>query len=197
MKAPTFALTALLATAAWASVPAQSTAVPGLREQAFKPGGRVSLDLSAGGYLVRGTSDEAIRVRWKTRDPNDMAQASAEIAVGGRDATVRVRGPKHNFSVEIDVPRRTDLILNLSAGDLDVLGIEGNKEVSMWAGDVTIEVGDGSQYRLVDASVRFGDLAARPFGRNTGGILRSVHWTGTGKYTINAKLFAGELKLVK
>ena len=54
MKAPTLALTALLATAAWASVPAQGTAVPGLREQAFKPGGRVSLDLSAGDYLVRG-----------------------------------------------------------------------------------------------------------------------------------------------
>ena len=197
MKAPTLALTALLATAAWASVPAQGTAVPGLREQAFKPGGRVSLDLSAGDYLVRGASDEMIRVRWKTRDPNDMAQASAEIAVGGQDATVRVRGPKHNFNVEIDVPRRTDLVLNLSAGDLDVLGIEGNKDVSMWAGDLTIEVGDGSQYRLVDASVRLGDLAARPFGRSTGGILRSVHWTGTGKYTINAKLFAGDLKLVK
>ena len=191
------ALTALLATATWASVPAQSTVVPGFREQAFKPGGRVSLDLSAAGYLVRGTAGEMIRVRWKTRDPSDMAQASAEIAVGGQDATVRVRGPKHNFNVEIDVPRRTDLSVNLSAGDLDVLGVEGSKDVSMWAGDVTIEVGDGSQYRLVDASVRFGELAARPFGRNTGGILRSVHWTGTGKYTINAKLFAGELKLVK
>jgi hypothetical protein len=126
-----------------------------------------------------------------------MASVVADIAVTGTSAMVRTRGPRDKFSVEIDVPQRTDLYVSLSAGDLDVLGIEGNKDVSMWAGDMTIEVGDGKQYRQVDASVRFGEITPRPFGRSKGGILRSFHWSGSGKYSISAKLFAGDLKLVQ
>jgi hypothetical protein len=67
----------------------------------------------------------------------------------------------------------------------------------MWAGDVTMELGDAELYRRVDASVRAGEISAQPFGRSTGGLFRSVRWDGKGKYTINASLFAGDLKLVR
>lgn len=166
-------------------------------ERAFKPGGRIAMDLSAGGYVIRGTAQETIRVRWRTEDPAESARVQAEISVEGSDATIRTRGPKNHFRVEIDLPQRSDLNMSISAGDLDVLGIEGNKQLSMWAGDVTLEVGGAELYKRVDASVRFGELTLSPFGANKGGILRSFHWNGTGKYTISAKLFAGDLKFVR
>jgi hypothetical protein len=78
-----------------------------------------------------------------------------------------------------------------------VKGIEGDKRLDMWAGDVTIEVGDGQSYRQVDATVRAGEITATPFGRTTGGLFRSLHWNGGGKYTLHAKLAAGDLKLVR
>lgn len=165
--------------------------------RAFKPGGSIGFDLSAGAYTIRGRSDDAIRVRWRTRNPEDAARVRTEVEVKGTTAMVRTRGPRDNLRVDIDVPERADLDLTLSAGELAVRGIEGNKTLSMWAGDVTIEVGRPEQYREVDVSVRFGELTVHPFGRNTGGVFRSFSWTGSGKYRIRAKLFAGDLKLVR
>lgn len=130
-----------------------------------------------------------------TRDASDLSRAHAEISVSGTSAAVRVRGPKNNFRVTIDVPARTDLTMDVSAGDLKVSGIEGNKVLDMWAGDVTIAVGDPAQYRRVDASVRFGEITSRPFSASKGGIFRSFSWDGSDPYTLRATLFAGDLKL--
>ena len=163
-------------------------------EKAFAKGGRVHLDLSAGDYTIRGSAIDAVRVRWETRNGES---ARADVTVTGINAAVRTRGPKNNFRVTVDVPRRADLDIELSAGDLKVRGIEGNKALSMWAGDVTIEVGEVNLYRRVDATVRAGELSAAPFGRDTGGLFRSLHWKGSGPYTIDARLTAGDLKLVK
>ena len=95
----------------------------------------------------------------------------------------------------IDVPARSDIEIDLTAGDLDVRGIEGNKRVESWAGDVRIEVGRPDQYRSVEASVRAGDLNARPFNVSKGGLFRSFSWKGSGPYSLAVKLFAGDLTL--
>lgn len=166
-------------------------------EKAFSKGGRVHLDLSAGDYTIRGSMTDAVRVRWETRNEHEMKSASADVKIEGTHAAVRTRGPKNNFRVTIDLPQRADLDIDLSAGDLTVNGIEGNKTLSMWAGDVTIEVGEADLYKRVDATVRAGEISARPFGKTTGGLFRSLHWQGGGKYTLNVKLTAGDLKLVK
>jgi hypothetical protein len=118
-----------------------------------------------------------------------------DLQVKGPNATVRTRGPGSGFRVN----RRSAAVgsdMTLTAGDLKVHGIEGNKRLSMWAGDVTMEVGDAELYRRVDATVKAGENSPRPFGRSTGGLFRSFRWDGKGKYTIDASLFAGDLKLV-
>ena len=166
-------------------------------ERPFVRGGRIVMDLSAGGYTIRGGAADTIRVRWATSDPRDMASVRTDVAVSGTNATIRTNGPKDNFRVDIDVPSLTDIQLELSAGELLFRGVEGNKSVSMWAGEVTMEVGDPQLYRRVDLTVRAGEIQAIPFGGTRGGVLRSFRWDGSGKYTIIAKLFAGELRLVK
>ena len=166
-------------------------------ERPFVRGGRIVMDLSAGAYTIRGGAADSIRVRWETRDPRDMSSVRTDIAVSGTNATIRTRGPKNNFRVDVDVPAVTDIQLDLSAGELLFRGVEGNKSVSMWAGEVTMEVGDAQMYRRVDLTVRAGEIQAIPFGGTRGGLLRSFRWDGNGKYTIIAKLFAGEVKLVK
>lgn len=198
MKGSVALLAGWLAVLPVASPPAQEAARPAHIERAFPSGGSVGLDLSAGGYVIRGTPDEVIRVRWRTRSDSDAARVANEVVVEGKSATIRTRGPRDGFTVEIDLPQRTDIDLNLSAGDLKVRGLEGNKAVSMWAGDALIEVGNPDLYRQVDATVRMGDLTLQPFGLgNTGGLFRSRSWTGPGQYTIKASLTAGDLKLVR
>ncbi len=62
---------------------------------------------------------------------------------------------------------------------------------------MTVAVGDPGLYRTVDAAVRVGELEARPFNIDKEGILRSFTHNGSGKYTFRARLFAGELRLLK
>ncbi len=180
-----------------AAVGAQSAAEEPQLWRPFAAGGRIYLDLSAGDYTIKGIDEGRIQLRWHTRRGRQDDRVRADVLINGTQATVRVRGPKDRFRVQIDVPRRADLDMTLTAGELDIRAIEGDKRLSMWAGDVTMEVGAVEQYRRVDASVRLGEVSGRAFGKSAGGLFPSVRWDGRGKYTIDANLFVGELKLVK
>ena len=166
-------------------------------ERPFAKGGKIAMDLSAGGYTIRGGAADSIRVSWRTRDPREMASVKADLTVNGNTALLRTDGPSDNFRVDVDVPSLADLDIELSAGEVNLRGVEGNKSVSMWAGEVTMEVGDANLYKNVHVTVRAGEIDAGPFGGNRGGLFRSYHWSGSGKYSIVAKLTAGEVRLVK
>jgi hypothetical protein len=163
----------------------------------FVSAGKVFMDLSAGAYEIEGTAGNEIRVRWQTRNPDDMDDVRAKLEVSGREATLRLDGPHNNFRAAIEVPERTDLVLRLSAGDLEVRRIEGSKDIDVWAGDITIEVGEAARYRRVSASVRAGEIDANPFKVNKGGLFRSFEFDGKGAYDLRVKLMAGDLKLVR
>jgi hypothetical protein len=47
----------------------------------------------------------------------------------------------------------------------------------------------------VEASVRAGDLSARPFKVSKGGLFRSCSWSGNGPYARRVKLVAGDVTL--
>ena len=163
----------------------------------FGAGGTVHMKLSAGEYRIEGTPDDAIRVRWRTRNPQDLKRTKVAVTVDGASATIQTHGPGEHFQVTIELPERTDIVLRLSAGDLQIRRIEGHKDVDVWAGDLTIEIGESDAYRRIDASVRAGELSISPLRINKGGLFRSVKADGTGKYDLRVKLFAGDLKLIR
>jgi len=169
-------------------------------DRPFAPAGKVRLDLSAGDYELTRGSDNRIRVVWSTRTAEQLADSRVRVTVKGSEADILTSGPRkpgHNhFRVAVELPRRTDLLLRMTAGDLTIAGIEGNKDVRLRAGDLTIEVADPAQYRRVDASLLAGDLAARPFGFSTGGLFRNFAHTGPGRYDLRARLWAGDLRLI-
>lgn len=197
MKSAVLALcvvAALLATAARAQ---ETPADPAQMWRPFAAGGRIYLDLDAGDYTLKGADDGRISLRWSTKRGRDDERVRTDIQIRGNDATVRVRGPSERFRVQIDVPRRSDIDMTLSAGALGITGLEGNKKVSMLAGKVTVDVGPLDQYRRVDASVRMGQLSAGVFNRSSGGLLRSLRWDGQGKYALDVNLTVGNLRLMK
>jgi hypothetical protein len=94
------------------------------------------------------------------------------------------------------VPKRSDLVVRTTAGDLDLVGVRGHKDVSMKAGDLTIEIGDPGEYSRAEASVKAGDIDARAFGVHKGGLFRSFkRENSAGKYRLRASLWAGDIKL--
>lgn len=194
MKSFPIALAAAATLLAGAPAALQSSETPPF-ERPFASGGTVRLNLTAGDYRIAGRTEQKIRVTWRLDHPERAARVRVNADISGAKAVIHTAGPKSGLHFTIDLPERSDIDVNLSAGDVEVRGIEGNKNLSMWAGDVSMDVGRAELYREVEASVRFGDISAPPFRISKGGIFRSFRWTGNGKYSVHARLFAGDLTL--
>ena len=171
----------------------------GSLDRAFASSGRVSMDLSAGEYRISGSSENRIHMSWTVRDQDALADVRTAADVRGQEATLRTDGPdgrnNGHFKVDITVPTNSDLHVRLTAGELTIEGIEGNKDVALHAGEVRIDVGRPEDYRFVDASLWAGDIDARAFGVNKGGLFRSFDRGGNGRYRLKVHLKAGEIRL--
>lgn len=190
---------AVLTLGAAASLNSQTSEQPrpaGFLERAFASNGRVTMDLSAGEYHITGTSDNRIRLDWSVRSGVPLSDVRARADVRGLEATLTTDGPDNDgLKGTIQVPARTDLDVYLTAGELTLANVEGNKNVRVQAGELRIDVGRPEDYRRVRASVWVGDLNAGPFNVSKGGFFRSFNWTGAGPYQLHARLKAGEIRL--
>ena len=179
-----------------ATLSAQDTRTSGSLERSFAANGSVKMDLVAGDYHITGSPDERVRIDWSVRDPEALAKVKARAEVRDRELSITTDGP-HNKGLKftIQVPTRTDLHVRMSAGDLTIEDVRGNKNVELRAGDLRIDVGRADDYNKVDASLWAGDIKAAPFSVSKGGLFRSFDWTGSGPYRLHARLLAGDLHL--
>ena len=164
-------------------------------ETPFVANGRISMDLSAGGYQISASQDNRIHLQWSVRNARQLRRVEAYADVDGSDATIVIDGPSNNFRATIEVPVRSDLTIKLSAGELSVEDIVGNKDIRLNAGELRIDVGRPEDYGRVKASVWAGELQAAPFRIGIGGLFRSFDWRGDGEYRLRVHLKAGELRL--
>ena len=195
----TIIVTALLATAIAAVAPraleAQAERASDSLERAFAADGRLRMDLGAGEYRITGSEANRIRLDWSVRNPDDLARVRVKVDVHGRDAAITTSGPRNGFTIAVRVPARADLHVRLTAGELAIEGVEGNKDVESYAGELRIDVGRPEDYSRVDASVWVGEVRAAPYHAVKEGLFRSFKWSGKGPYRLHAALKAGEIRL--
>ena len=166
-------------------------------EQSFPEGGLVTMNLSSGDYAVRAGATGRIRVRWHAEDARHERGHGEDQGAHGP-----VRKRRDDQDAGTDQSRAfhdrdsctVGLHLRIRAGDVRIEGIEGNKDVRMTAGDLDIDVAPDS-LRHVHASVSIGDLKARALGIDKDGFKNSLDWFGDGAYTLDARMFAGDMKL--
>jgi len=103
--------------------------------------------------------------------------------------------PRNNFQATIDVPRRSNLWARLSAGQLDVRDVEGDKDIELWAGELDLSVPHPEGYGHRDASVLAGSIEASAFNVSKGGMFRSFRENGPGTYRLHAHVTTGEINL--
>ncbi len=97
---------------------------------------------------------------------DDLKDVKVSFKAAGNNGTLKVSGgPRNDFSIRIEIPKNSDLRLRVAAGDVNVEDLIGDKDVEMWAGDLTLRVGNAADYGKVDASVRAGDLDMGPVRR--------------------------------
>jgi hypothetical protein len=164
-------------------------------EKDFVSGGKIEMTLESGDYKIRASSDNRIHVRWNEASSKGVR---VRITTNGKSADVRVENTPHdNFHATNEVPALADVRVRLTAGNLEIAGIKGDKDIEANAGNLNISVGSSSDWGDVDASVTAGDLHAPVFQTATGGLFRSFKWKGPGKYRLHAHLMAGDINLLK
>jgi len=178
------------------TVPAQEAGTSGSLERPFAANGSVKMDLVAGDYRITGSAQDRVRVDWSVRDAEALAKVKARAEVRGRELSIATDGPSNRgLKFVIELPKQSDLYVRLTAGDLTIEAIRGNKDVELRAGDLRIDVGRAEDYNKVDASLWAGDLKASAFQIYKEGLFRSFDWTGKGPYRLHAHLMAGDLYL--
>jgi hypothetical protein len=170
---------------------AQTSGSPAEKE--FVSGGKVEMTLESGDYKIRASADNRIHVRWNEASAKGVR---VKLTTNGKSADVRVENTPHdNFHAIIEVPALADVRVRLTAGNVEMAGIKGDKDIEANAGNLNISVGSSSDWGEVDASVTAGDLNAPAFQEARGGLFRSFKWKGPGKYRLHAHLMAGDVNL--
>jgi hypothetical protein len=162
----------------------------------FPSGSRIQIELRSGDFRIVGADDNKISVHIAGKNANNSRDLTVRFKRSSNDAELRVSGgPRNELQVTIEVPKNTGLFVRMPAGQLEVDGISGDKDVSLHAGELILSVGNPSDYARVDASVTSGGIEAAPFGESHGGLFRSFHKNGTGKYQLYAHVGAGDLTM--
>jgi hypothetical protein len=164
-------------------------------ETKFIPNGQIRMALCPSSVHLIGRDDELLRVSYDAglRKNDDVR---IRIQVDGEKAGIRVTGcPHNNFELTVEVPKSSNLYARMFAGEMQVSGINGDQDVELHAGQLTLELGKPEEYSHVDASVLSGDIEAAAFNISKGGLFRSFDRSGPGKYRVHAHVGAGQLEL--
>lgn len=165
-------------------------------EADFPSGGQLQLRIRSAEIHIVGSDENKIAVRVGGEKGSESDDIKASFERSGNSGDLRVTGgPSNNVTITVQVPRKSNLFVRIFAGDVEVEGIKGDKDIELNAGDLTIGVGDAADYARVKASVTTGAIEAEPFGESRGGLFRSFEKSGGGRYKLLAHVGSGDLTL--
>lgn len=162
----------------------------------FASRGQLDLRIRSAEIHIIGSEEDRIVVRVGGRQGRDSKDVEARFEKHGKSGVLQITGgPRNDISITVQVPKETNLVVRVFAGDVEVRDIVGDKDVELNFGALRIDVGDVAGYSMVKASVSSGEIDAKPFGESRGGLFRSLEKSGNGKYKLRASVGAGRLTL--
>jgi hypothetical protein len=162
----------------------------------FPSGSQLNIHVRSGDVRVVGRDDNKVCVKVDAKDPEKAKEVKVRFERFDNSAELEVSGgPKNDLRITIEIPKSTGLFVRMPAGQLEVRNIHGDKDLQLHAGELIVGVGSPGDYSHVEASVSTGGLEAEPFGESHGGLFRSFHKDGNGKYKLRAHVGAGDLTL--
>jgi hypothetical protein len=162
----------------------------------FISGGMIRLHLEAGGYTITPADSDHLVVTCRAHTKGQLKRLKVAIKTTAASADIYVSDTPHNdFHATIEVPRYSNLWARLSAGELVIEGVEGDKNVELRAGRLQIDIPHPDMYGHRDASVMTGSIESPVFNVSKGGLFRSFEQQGPGKYRLHAHVMTGEIDL--
>jgi hypothetical protein len=152
--------------------------------------------------------DEARTIRLSIDSHNQAYDAQAmqswvrRFEVTGDRAAIAMKLPqdfrnnKTSPRVTVYLPAYTDLKLQLGAGQITVKGIEGNKDLHVNVGQLTVNIADGAEYSEIRTSSKLGETNDEVSHKRSDGFFPSTdHVSSQGLYKLYARVDIGEVKV--
>jgi hypothetical protein len=159
------------------------------------PSWPLQIELGSGDYQIVASASDSIAVTYDETNPGALGNLKVQIDSGHGQNHLKIAGPKSNFHAVIEVPRKTNLRVRMSAGGLTIGDVEGNKDIEVVAGNLKLNSLRPQDYAEADFSVRIGDVYAPLFKTAKTGLLRSFKTAGPGKYHLHAHVGIGDMTL--
>ena len=160
----------------------------------------LTIDSRPAGIEIVGTDQEAIHVSCKADDTDSARHIRLRFSGTPTHAKVTITGAylKHgNLQIRVEVPRKMNLGVQMPAGKVKVDEIVGDKDIELYAGQITISLAREWDYRNVDASVDIGEVNARVYGADKGGFFRVFRKENAdGEYRLHAHVTTGQIDLL-
>ena len=184
-----------LAVLARAEVPCGQTLDVPLRPRAV-----LTVHSRPAGLEIVGTDQAAIHVSCTLGDEDDAQRIHIRFQGNQDDETLTIAGDLrkgNNVRVRIEVPRKTSLRVDMSAGEVKVEEIAGDMDIDLYAGRIAISSTRLWDYRSVDVSVSIGAVNAPVYGAQKGGFFRGItKERADGEYSLHAHVITGEIDLL-
>jgi hypothetical protein len=152
------------------------------------------------GLEIVGTDQAAIHVSCTLGDEDDAQRIRIRFQGNQDDETLTIAGDLrkgNSVRVRIEVPRKTSLRVDMSAGEVKVEEIAGDMDIDLYAGRIAISSARLWDYRSVDISVSIGAVNAPVYGAQKGGFFRGItKETADGEYSLHAHVITGEIDLL-
>ena len=169
-------------------------------EAALRTRGTIVIESRPAQIVVEGTDAETVHVTCTVNAEGDPRDIELDYA-GNPDyarLTIRGGGPVHdeNLSIHVAVPRKVSLRLFAPAGQVTVRNVAGDKDIDLYAGQITIGMAGGGTYRSMEASVDIGQVSASALGVDKGGFFRTLRReTPDGEYRLRVHVVTGQIEL--
>jgi len=160
----------------------------------FASGGQIRMELCPSQVDLTGSDENELRVDYNGGDRDE--DVKVRLRITGSHADLKVTGcPSNNFHITVLIPKFSNLYFRMFAGQFNLSGVTGDKDVEMHAGQLTMDVGKSEDYFRADGSVLTGDLQASAFNVSKSGLFRSFEQGGPGKYRLHVHVGAGQITL--
>lgn len=158
------------------------------------PNWPLDIELGSGDYQIVASASDSIAVVYD-EGADAVRKVKVQIDSGHGQNHIKIAGEKSNFHAVIEVPRRTDLRVRMSAGGLRIGDVEGNKDIEIVAGNLELNSLRPQDYAQADFSVRVGDVYAPLFKTAKTRLRQPFRTSGPGKYRLHAHVGVGDMTL--
>jgi hypothetical protein len=160
----------------------------------------LTIDSRPAGLEIVGTDQEAIHLSCTAHDAENAMDVRIRLSGNQDEGKLTITGgalKNGNLQIRIEVPRKTSLKVQMAAGEVKVEEIAGDKDIDLYAGQISISSARPWDYRSVDLSVDIGAVKAPAYGADKGGFFPSfTKETVNGEYGLHAHVITGEIDLL-